>query len=297
LKKAKSMVKKGRGGMTPTNTKGSALSGFQSKPPGSSQGPGRTATRSEAPLPHAVPQTTLSNFTMTRAEAVQVAELQMSPTAASPSRPGMGQASSLPGAVPEESMGFTGVLPEPKSPVVCASCGGAAEAAKKAAMVAPASLAPASLTATIAQEALHGAAQPAMGGHHAAPFAAPQPPPPTSQALDQEAASTDRVEFDGDWGNATNLSANIRGKSLTFGNGDKAELAFPSARQVQMFYEGGTYQGEYQKDGKLHWCDGDIWTRTYPSSGLESKNFGSLLSPMAQQSQLQQQWLPPAPPG
>lgn len=181
---------------------------------------------------------------------------------------GMVQESSLPGAVPEDSGGFMGVVPEPKPPVIHAS-GGAASAAKKV-LVAPMSL---TARAMVPE------------GPRLLP---PVPPPSKTIDIREEWAN-----FDGDWG-----KARISGKCLIFSNGDQAQLAFPKCRAIQVLWQGRTYEGELQYDGQLHWCDGEVWVRrsqfgakTYPGEVGSPCQFAYL------QSSQTQQWLPPAPPG
>jgi len=77
--------------------------------------------------------------------------------------------------------------------------------------------------------------------------------PPTS---DSEAS-----DFDGDWNRGT-----IRGRTLTWNEGEAVALKIISARTLQLTYVGATYKGELQDDGRLHWDDGDIWTRRHESS-------------------------------
>merc|ERR1719189_3089427 len=68
-------------------------------------------------------------------------------------------------------------------------------------------------------------------------------------------------DFDGDWNRGT-----ICGRTLTWNEGEVVALTIISGRTLQLTYVGSAYTGELQDDGRLHWDDGDIWTRRHQSS-------------------------------
>jgi hypothetical protein len=48
---------------------------------------------------------------------------------------------------------------------------------------------------------------------------------------------------------------------LTWNEGEDVELAVVSSKKFHMSYVGVDYFAELRDDGKLHWSDGDVWTR------------------------------------
>merc|ERR1711964_692536 len=81
--------------------------------------------------------------------------------------------------------------------------------------------------------------------------------------------STIQVGFNGTWSKGS-----INGNSLTRANGAVGKLRTINARMVEMTtHEGYICTGELLEDGKLHWADGDIWTRpTQNSNALASES-------------------------
>lgn len=61
--------------------------------------------------------------------------------------------------------------------------------------------------------------------------------------------------FDGKWSEGA-----ISGTSLTFKSGIKNTIEILDGKQCKMTLRGKSYTGKL-KDGKLHWSDGDVWTR------------------------------------
>merc|ERR1712187_1086006 len=60
-------------------------------------------------------------------------------------------------------------------------------------------------------------------------------------------------KLEGDWDKGT-----IRGDVLHGTNGAKVGI---TKTAFEMVFEGSRYKAELQSDGKLHWSDGDIWTK------------------------------------
>merc|ERR1719189_695372 len=68
-------------------------------------------------------------------------------------------------------------------------------------------------------------------------------------------------DLDGDWNRGT-----ICGRTLTWTEGEAVALKIITSRTLQLTYVGATYKGELHDDGRLHWDDGDVWTRRHESS-------------------------------
>merc|ERR1719189_2714733 len=68
-------------------------------------------------------------------------------------------------------------------------------------------------------------------------------------------------DLDGDWNRGT-----ICGRTLTWNEGEVVALTIISGRTLQLTYLGTTYTGELREDCRLHWDDGDIWTRPHLKS-------------------------------
>lgn len=74
---------------------------------------------------------------------------------------------------------------------------------------------------------------------------------------------TRQSRFDGSW----NGRGIISGDKLTWKSGPATSLTILSATTLELVLDGRTYCGELQKDGQLHWDDGDIWTQQVPQVG------------------------------
>jgi len=64
------------------------------------------------------------------------------------------------------------------------------------------------------------------------------------------------LKFDGAWG-----PAYLEKGTLTWNEGEQIELQVLSDTQFHMVYVGEAYSAEFRGDGKLHWSDGDEWSR------------------------------------
>lgn len=73
---------------------------------------------------------------------------------------------------------------------------------------------------------------------------------------DGEVWTRRRAEFEGDWTWAT-----IDEHKLIWKEGEEVAIQPLSATTFQMRYEGISNTAELRHDGKLHWDDGDVWTR------------------------------------
>jgi cold shock CspA family protein len=72
----------------------------------------------------------------------------------------------------------------------------------------------------------------------------------------EEVDECGNVEFHGTWG-----PARIHNGKLTWNEGEDIVINVESASKFSMSYLGSTYSAELCDDGKLHWNDGDVWTR------------------------------------
>jgi len=75
------------------------------------------------------------------------------------------------------------------------------------------------------------------------------------QSLNQH-ATHQRSKFDGTWGPAC-----LKEGTLTWNEGEVVEVEILSDTQFRMVYVGQVYSAELRSDGKLHWSDGDEWSR------------------------------------
>merc|ERR1719401_3264603 len=75
------------------------------------------------------------------------------------------------------------------------------------------------------------------------------------QTCDQNLSHKD-LKFDGVWG-----PAYLKEGNLTWNEGETVQLDVLSDTQFRMVYVGKTYSAELRSDGKLHWSDGDRWSR------------------------------------
>jgi hypothetical protein len=77
--------------------------------------------------------------------------------------------------------------------------------------------------------------------------------------------------FEGAWSNRGVIS----GHTLTWTHGQEATTTAPLTitgyRKLQMDFEGRSHSGELREDGRLHWDDGDIWTRQQLEVGCTIK--------------------------
>lgn len=63
--------------------------------------------------------------------------------------------------------------------------------------------------------------------------------------------------FDGLWAGR----GLIEGDTLTWSDGPAVPLVLTSSTTLELAFDGRTYCGVLQEDGRLHWDDGDIWVR------------------------------------
>jgi len=75
------------------------------------------------------------------------------------------------------------------------------------------------------------------------------------QSLDQH-ATHQHSKFDGTWGPAC-----LKEGTLTWNEGESVEVEILSDTQFRMVYVGQVHSAELRSDGKLHWSDGDEWSR------------------------------------
>jgi len=68
-------------------------------------------------------------------------------------------------------------------------------------------------------------------------------------------------DCDGEWNRGK-----IYGRTLTWNEGEAVALKIITARTLQLTYLGTTYKGELRDDCRLHWDDGDVWTRPHVKS-------------------------------
>jgi len=73
---------------------------------------------------------------------------------------------------------------------------------------------------------------------------------------DGEVWQRSKAQFDGHWTKAT-----IEKGILTWKEGEEVAIQTLSANTFQMWYLGVNCTAEMRDDGKLHWDDGDLWTR------------------------------------
>lgn len=70
--------------------------------------------------------------------------------------------------------------------------------------------------------------------------------------------------FDGTWSRGV-----INGETMTWNDGTISSLRIDTLKRemsdvtaiIEMIYEGATFKGELRDNGKIHWDDGDVWTR------------------------------------
>merc|ERR1712066_200072 len=66
--------------------------------------------------------------------------------------------------------------------------------------------------------------------------------------------------FDGTWG-----PASIRKGVLTWNEDEQVMLEILSRSEFRMTYNGQWLIARAKADGKLHWSDGDVWSRKLPA--------------------------------
>jgi predicted Zn-ribbon and HTH transcriptional regulator len=69
--------------------------------------------------------------------------------------------------------------------------------------------------------------------------------------------------FDGDWDKAV-----IQGNTITWRDGTTNRLERVSPTEVRLLFDSRSFLGTL-RDGRLHWSDGDTWTKVHPGGDLD----------------------------
>lgn len=91
------------------------------------------------------------------------------------------------------------------------------------------------------------------------------------------------LKFDGVWG-----PARLKKGVLTWNEGEAVEVDVLSEVQFRITYVGRVYSAELRSDGKLHWSDGDVWSRRCTPCTTDHPAHGSLPPWLRRQSQNRQ---------
>merc|ERR1711994_264406 len=82
------------------------------------------------------------------------------------------------------------------------------------------------------------------------------------------------------------MGASIDNGTLTWKEGKEIPIRTLSATTFQMHYVGTAYNAELREDGKLHWDDGDVWSRQAVEANREPALCPPLLRDRASHQQL-----------
>jgi len=82
--------------------------------------------------------------------------------------------------------------------------------------------------------------------------------------LDSDGESSVEDLFDGKWNNRGVICGDV----LTWQDGPATSLTITGRTTLKVTLSSKTYQGELRGDGRLHWDDGDIWSRQSCFDGL-----------------------------
>jgi len=103
-------------------------------------------------------------------------------------------------------------------------------------------------------------------------------------AVSAERADPSQSVFNGAWNNGV-----INGDVLTWNDGVVSQVRIDEMTKViEVTYQGTSFAGELRDDDKIHWDDGDTWTRVhFPNASLDTTAGGTEHADLTSHSQVE----------